>query len=382
MSNLKSNKMRKILFFLTLVVLFSCTESPKSPVLVDEANFETEHEGKPVDLYTLKNSNGMVVQITNFGGKIVSIFTPDKNGNFEDVVTGFDSAEDYFNTSERYFGATIGRYGNRIGNAQFSINDTVYNLAKNNGENALHGGVKGFFDVVWDANQINDKTLELSYLSPDMEEGYPGNLDVKVVFTLTDDNTLKLEYHATTDKATPVNLTNHSFFNLEGDGSGDIKDQIMMINADYYTPVDSGLIPTGELAPVEGTPMDFRTPTKIGARIDEDFEQLKIGNGYDHNWVINQADSGLNFAAKVVAPNSGRTLEVYTNEPGLQFYGGNFLDGTVAGKGGKVYTFRSSFCLETQHFPDSPNKPQFPSTILEPGDEYYSICEYKFGVEK
>lgn len=374
--------MRNIFFFLALVVLFSCTESPKLPELVDEANFKTEHDGKPVDLYTLKNSNGMAVQITNFGAKVVSIFAPDKNGNFGDIVTGFDSAEDYFNTSESYFGATIGRYGNRIGNAQFTINDTVYNLAKNNGENALHGGIKGFFAVVWDANQIDDHTLELSYLSPDMEEGYPGNLNVKVVYTLTDDNTLKIEYRATTDKATPVNLTNHSFFNLEGDGSGDIKDQIMQINADYYTPVDSGLIPTGELAPVEGTPMDFRTPTAIGSRIDADFEQLKIGNGYDHNWVINPAASGLNFAAKVVAPISGRTLEVYTNEPGIQFYGGNFLDGTVTGKGGKVYTFRSSFCLETQHFPDSPNKPQFPSTILEPGDEYYSVCEYKFGVEK
>ncbi len=374
--------MRNILFLLALVILFSCSESPKLPALVDEAKFKTEHDGKPVDLYTLKNKNGMVVQITNFGAKVVSIFTPDKNGNLGDVVLGFDSAEDYFNTSEIYFGATIGRYGNRIGNAQFSINDTTYNLAKNDGENSLHGGLKGFFAVVWDANQIDDKTLELTYLSPDMEEGYPGNLNVKVVFTLTDDNELKIEYHATTDKATPVNLTNHSFFNLEGAGSGDVKDEIMQINADYYTPVDSGLIPTGEIAPVEGTPMDFRQPTAIGARVGDDFEQLKLGHGYDHNWVLNKAESGLNFAAKVVDPVSGRTLEVYTNEPGLQFYGGNFLDGTVAGKGGKVYAYRSALCLETQHFPDSPNKPNFPSTILEPGKEYYSICVYKFGVEK
>ena len=371
--------MRNILFFLALVVLFSCSESPKLPVLVDEAKFKTEHDGKPVDLYTLKNKNGMVVQITNFGAKVVSIFTPDKNGNLGDVVLGFDSAEDYFNTSEIYFGATIGRYGNRIGNAQFSINDTVYHLSKNDGENALHGGLKGFFAVVWNGNQIDDKT---TYLSPDMEEGYPGNLNVKVVYTLTDDNELKIEYHATTDKATPVNLTNHSFFNLDGAGSGDIENEIMQINADYYTPVDSGLIPTGEIAPVEGTPMDFRKPTAIGARINDDFEQLKLGRGYDHNWVLNKADSGLNFAAKVVDPASGRTLEVYTNEPGIQFYTGNFLDGTVAGKGGKVYAHRSALCLETQHFPDSPNKPNFPSTILKPGDQYYSICVYKFGVEK
>lgn len=375
--------MRKIIFFLTMVtVLFSCSEPLKQPDLVDATNFDTEYDGKPVALYTLKNSNGMVVQITNFGAKVVSIFTPDKNGVIEDIVTGFNSAEDYFNTSEIYFGATIGRYGNRIGNAQFTINDSTYTLAKNNGENALHGGVKGFNAVVWDANQIDEKTIELKYLSPDMEEGYPGNLDVKLVYTLTDDNELKIEYFATTDKATPVNLTNHSFFNLEGDGSGDIKDHILQINSNGYTPVDGGLIPTGEIAPVEGTPMDFRTPKAIGLHVEEDFEQLKIGNGYDHNWVINPADNGLNFAAKVVAPVSGRTLEVYTNEPGLQFYGGNFLDGTVTGKKGKVYTFRSSFCLETQHFPDSPNKPQFPSTILEPGDEYYSICVYKFGVEE
>ncbi len=374
--------MKNIFFLMALLVLFSCTESHKLPALVDEAKFKTEHDGKPVDLYTLKNENGMVVQITNFGAKVVSIFTPDKNGNFGDIVLGFDSAEDYFNTKEIYFGATIGRYGNRIGNAQFSINDTLYNLVKNDGKNALHGGLKGFNAVVWDANKINDKTLELKYLSPDGEEGYPGNLNVKVVYTLTDANELKIEYFATTDKATPVNLTNHSFFNLEGAGSGDVNNEILQINADYYTLVDSGLIPTGEIASVEGTPLDFRNPTSIGARIGDDFEQLKLGHGYDHNWVLNKAESGLNFAAKVVDPVSGRTLEVYTNEPGIQFYGGNFLDGTVTGKGGKKYVYRSALCLETQHFPDSPNKPNFPSTILKPGDKYYSICIYKFGVEK
>jgi aldose 1-epimerase len=366
-----------------MAALFSCTQpkQPKQPVLVDESKFNTEQDGKPVALYTLKNSNGMVAQITNFGAKVVSLYTPDKNGDFDDIVTGFGSIEEYLNTSEIYFGATIGRYGNRIGNAQFTINDTVYTLAKNNGENALHGGIKGFNAVVWDASKINESTLELTYLSADMEEGYPGNLNVKLIYTLTNNNELKIEYFATTDKATPVNLTHHSFFNLQGDGSGDVKDHILQINADFYTPVDGGLIPTGEIASVEGTPMDFRAPTAIGARVADEFEQLTIGNGYDHNWVLNPVESGLFLAAKVVEPSTGRTLEVYTNEPGIQFYGGNFLDGTVTGKGGKPYAFRSSFCLETQHFPDSPNKPNFPSTILEPGDQYYSVCVYRFGVD-
>jgi aldose 1-epimerase len=246
----------------------------------------------------------------------------------------------------------------------------------------LHGGIKGFNNVVWDAKKLDDQTLELTYLSVDGEEGYPGNLNVKVVYMLTNDNELKVEYWATTDKPTPVNLTQHSFFNLKGAGTGDVNDHIMQIMADAYTPVDSTLIPTGEIAPVDGTPFDFRTPTGIGARINDDNIQLKYGNGYDHNWVLNKAETGLNYAAKVVEPNTGRTLEVSTNEPGLQFYGGNFMTGKDTGKGGKVFAFRGAFCLETQHFPDSPNKPEFPSTILNPGDEYYSVCVYKFGVEK
>jgi len=373
--------MKKIWLLFLAATLFSCSQ-PKQPVLVDETKFIAEYDGKRVALYTLKNSNGLTAQITNFGAKVVSLYTPDKNGDFADIVTGFSSIDEYFKTSEVYFGATIGRYGNRIGNAQFTIDGTTYNLAKNNGENNLHGGEKGFFNVVWNANKINDNTLELTYLSPDMEEGFPGNLNVRMIYTLTNDNELKVEYFATTDKATHVNLTHHSFFNLQGDGSGDVKDHILQINADFYTPVDDGLIPTGEIASVGGTPMDFRVPTSVGARVNDNFEQLKIGNGYDHNWVLNPAGNGLNFAAKVVEPTTKRTLEVYTNEPGIQFYGGNFLDGTVIGKGGKIYTFRSSFCLETQHFPDSPNKPDFPSTLLEPGNQYYSICVYKFSVEK
>jgi aldose 1-epimerase len=321
--------MKNTWFILTMLVLFSCGQpQPEQPVLLDKGSFETEHDGKPVDLYTLKNSNGLVAQITNYGGKVVNLWTPDKEGNFNDIVLGFETIDEYFNTSEIYFGSLIGRYGNRIGSGTFSINDTVYTLAQNNNGNALHGGIKGFNNVVWDATQLDAQTLELTYLSFDMEEGYPGNLNVKVAYKLTDDNELKIEYWATTDKATPVNLTHHSFFNLKGAGNGDINDHIVQINADFYTPVDDGLIPTGEIAPVEGTPMDFRKPTPIGERVDNDFEQLKFGNGYDHNWVLNQADGGLTFAAKVFEPNSGRTMEVYTNEPGIQFYGGNFLDGS------------------------------------------------------
>ncbi|MDR2911429.1 MAG: galactose mutarotase [Bacteroidales bacterium] len=376
--------MEKFWLLILTVALFSCSQQqPRQPVLVDETKFITEHDGKQIALYTLKNNNGLTVQITNFGAKVVSLYTPDKNGDFDDIVTGFGSIDEYFNTKETYFGATIGRYGNRIGGAQFTLNDTVYNFAKNDGENTLHGGVKGFNSVVWDANKINDNTIELTYLSPDMEEGYPGNLSVRLIYTLTNNNELKIEYFAITDKPTHVNLTHHSYFNLQGDGSGDVKNHILQINADSYTPVNNGLIPTGEIVAVAGTPMDFRTPTPIGANINNDFEQLKIGSGYDHNWVLaDNAKNGLNYAAKVVEPTTGRTLEVYTNEPGLQFYGGNFLDGTVIGKGGKAYAFRSSFCLETQHFPDSPNKPEFPSTLLEPGDEYYSFCIYNFGVEE
>jgi aldose 1-epimerase len=338
-------------------------------------------DGEIVNLYTLKNDNGIVTQICNFGGRVVSLWTPDKNGNWEDIVLGYESIEDYLKSNEIYFGALIGRYGNRIAEGKFELNDSVYTLATNNGENHLHGGIKGFNNVIWDARQIDDKTLELAYFAPDGEEGYPGNLKVRVQYQLNNNDELKIEYWAETDKPTPVNLTHHSFFNLHGAGNGLVNDHIMQINAAYYTPVDAGLIPTGEIAPVQGTPMDFRTPTAIGKRVDSDFEQLKHGMGYDHNWILSQKESGLNFAAKVLEPKSGRTLEVYTNEPAIQFYGGNFLDGSDTGKAGKVYEFRSAFCLETQHYPDSPNQDNFPSTILEPGDEYYSICVYKFSVE-
>lgn len=369
-------------YLIMLLFAAGCSKAPEQLPLVDPATFGGELDGKKVELYTLKNESGMTVQITNYGGRVVDLWVPDKEGKMEDVVLGYSTLDGYLKSNEIYFGTLVGRYGNRIGQARFSLGDSVYTLAANNGANHLHGGVKGFNNVVWDAVQNDESTLLLSYLSPDGEEGYPGNLQVNVTYEVTPDNELKIEYRATTDKPTPVNLTHHSFFNLKGAGNGDVNDHLMMINAPYFTPVDSGLIPTGEIAPVDGTPFDFRQPTAIGARLEEDHQQLKFGMGYDHNWVLAAADSGLTLAARVVEPASGRTMEVYTNEPAIQFYGGNFLQGKDTGKNGKAYPFRGAFCLETQHFPDSPNQPQFPSTILEPGKEYYSVCIYKFGVEE
>ena len=346
--------------------------------LIDKAQFEKRIDGKEVRLYTLKNRLGTVAQITNYGGKVVSLWIIDKHGNYDDIVLGYPTIDQYITAKEKYFGALIGRYGNRIAKGKFSLDNTEYQLAVNNGENHLHGGDKGYDTVVWDAIQTNEQSLELKYVSKHMEEGYPGNLAIKVVYTLTDNNELKVEYWASTDRPTVVNLTHHSFFNLKGAGNGDINDHFLEINAAYYTPVDKGLIPTGQIATVENTPMDFRKMTMIGKRVASDFQQLKFGLGYDHNWVLNQNRDQLNFAAKVTESVSGRTMEVYTNEPGLQFYGGNFLDGSIIGKQEKPYKHRSAFCLETQHFPDSPNKANFPSTRLDPGDTYYSICVYKF----
>jgi len=365
--------------FLIGALAFGCApKKQKSNVqLIPSANFSVERDGKQVSLFTLKNANGYIAQITNYGGRVVSLWTPDKNGKMEDIVLGYDSLNGYLKSNEIYYGATIGRYGNRICDGKFTLNGTEYKLATNNGKNTLHGGIKGFCNVVWDAKQVDDKTLELTHVSADMVEGYPGKLDTKVVYQLTDNNELKIEYYATTDKATPVNLTHHSFFNLKGAGNNTINDHLLEIAADNYTSVDSTLIPSGEIAPVEGTPMDFRQATAIGERVEADFQQLKYGLGYDHNWVLNAADS-MHFAARVTEPASGRVMEIYTNEPGLQFYGGNFLKGKDVGKGQKPYEYRTAFCLETQHFPDSPNHANFPSTILEPGKNYYSICIYKF----
>ena len=343
-------------------------------------NWEMKVNGKTAKLFTLRNKNDIEVTITNYGGKVVAINVPDKNGKFGDIVLGYDNIEETVK-GNLYFGALIGRYGNRIAKGKFTIDDKEYTLKTNNGYNALHGGEIGYNDVVWDAKQEGNK-LKLKHLDKDMHEGYPGNLDVIVVYELTDENELKITYDATTDKATPVNLTHHSFFNLNGAGNGTVLDHILMMNADHYTPIDTTMIPTGELAKVTGTPFDFTNPTEMGKNIDADNQQIKNGFGFDHNWVLNGENGVMKLAAKVVEPISGRTMEIYTTEPGLQFYAGNFLDGSDVGKGGKKYEYRTAFCLETQHFPDSPNQDNFPNTILRPGEKYHSETIYKFGIEK
>jgi aldose 1-epimerase len=355
------------------------------PGSTKKTSFGKTPDGEAVDLFTLTNKNGVEAAITNYGGSVVSLKVPDRDGKLGDVVLGFDSVDGYVSNTS-YLGALIGRYGNRIGHAEFKLDGKTYTLAKNNGENTLHGGSKGFNKAVWTAKEIPAKdgqALELTYLSKDGEEGFPGNLHVRVIYTLTDENALKIDYFATTDNDTVLNLTNHSYFNLAGPGSGDILGHIMMIEADKFTPVDSGLIPTGELRDVAGTPFDFRKPTEIGARINSDDEQIKLGGGYDHNFVLRKkAGDAISLAARVTEPNTGRAMEVWTDQPGVQFYTGNFLDGSLHGKGGISYTKRSAFCLETQHFPDSPNKPKFPSTELKPGERYHTTTIYKFSTEK
>jgi len=347
---------------------------------MQKQSFGKTDDGQQVDLYTLKNQHGMEAAITNYGGTVVTLKVPDRNGKLDDVVLGYDKLEDYA-AGKAYFGAIIGRYANRIAHAQFTLNGTTYTLAKNDGDNHLHGG---FNKRVWTAKDVSGsagQALELTYLSKDGEEGFPGNLSVKVVYTLTDQNELKIDYSATTDKDTVLNLTNHCYFNLAGQGNGDILQHQLTIRADRFTPVDANLIPTGDLRSVKGTPFDFTTATVIGARIDQDDQQLKLGRGYDHNWVLNGDASGsLTVAAQAYEPRSGRLLEVSTTEPGLQFYTGNFLDG-IQGKQGKVYNRRYAFCLETQHFPDSPNHPNFPSTVLKPGQHYQTTTVYKFSTK-
>lgn len=348
----------------------------------DRRGFQDTIDGKPTDLYILKNSRGMTLAITNYGGRFVSLLVPDKEGKMRDVVVGFKTVDEFVNSTEPYFGATIGRFGNRIAKGKFTLDGKEYTLFTNNGPNTLHGGKKGFQAVVWNARHLNDSTLELTYLSKDGEEGFPGNLNVKVTYGLTGNNEVTMNYEATTDKKTIVNLTNHAFFNLNGEGSGTINNHVLQINADQYTPVDSTLIPTGKLEAVAGTPFDFTKPTAIGSRIDTvNNVQLKYGKGYDHNFVLRGGKSNnMKQAATVVGDQSGIVMEVYTQEPGLQFYGGNFMQSKNTFKGGSKDDFRTAFCLETQHFPDSPNQPSFPSTVLNPGQTYKTASIYKFSV--
>jgi len=356
------------------------TTTTISNAVPDKKGFQTTIDGKKTDLFILKNANGITAAITNYGGRLVSLLVPDKDGKFTDVAVGFKNVDDYVGPNDAYFGATIGRVGNRIAKGMFTLDGKKYSLFKNNGPNSLHGGKKGFQAVVWDAMQPNDSSLELSYLSKDGEEGYPGNLNVKVVYTVTADNGFKCYYEATTDKKTIVNLTNHAYFNLNGDGSGTINNHILQINADRYTPVDSTLIPTGKIEPVANTPFDFTKATAIGARIEDNNQQLKYGKGYDHNFVLN--GTGLRHAATVTGDQSGIQMDVYTEEPGLQFYGGNFMQGKSSFKSGKKDDHRTAFCLETQHYPDAPNHPSFPSIVLSPGKTYRTSSVYKFSVNK
>ena len=337
-------------------------------------------DGLDVDLYLLTNDNGMGASITTYGGIVTSLTAPDRDGGFADVVLGFDDLEGYL-AGHPYIGAIVGRYGNRIAGGSFRIGDETYVLARNNNGNHLHGGISGFDKSLWSAQlqSIPDgPRLRLTHVSADGEEGYPGRLDVTVDYILTHENELRIDYRATTDKTTHVNLTNHSYFNLAGPGGDDILGHEVLINADHFTPIDDGLIPTGEMRDVAGTPMDLRAPVAIGERIDSDDEQLRFGCGYDHNWVLKKTDTDLSFAARVFEPTSGRVMEVLTSEPGVQFYTANFLDGSITGKGGVVYGRRCALCLETQHFPDSPNKPAFPTTVLRPGEVYESSTVYRF----
>lgn len=373
--------------FLSCMSMPAFTQSaPAMTRGVARAPFGRTSDGQPAELFTVTNSNGIEVRLTNYGGIIISLKTPDRSGRLDDIVLGYDSLSGYLRDTP-YFGAIVGRYGNRIAGGRFTLDGRTYRLAVNNGPNSLHGGLRGFDKVIWTAQPFRNEAgvgVTLDYTSADMEEGYPGTLRARVTYTLTDDNRLIVDYQATSDKATPVNLTQHSYWNLAGDGSRDVLAHVLSINADAMTPVDTTLIPTGEISPVAGTPFDFRTPTPIGARIDErQNTQIRYGGGYDHNFVLNRGNAAVDgpvHAASIAEPTTGRTLDVFTTEPGIQFYSGNFLDGSITGKAGHIYHYRYGLALETQHYPDSPNHPSFPSTILRPGQEYRSRTTFAFGV--
>lgn len=359
-----------------------CRTKDGGKATMEKRGFGKTADGSEVELYVLRNANGVEATLTNYGAALVSLKVPDKNGKFGDVVLGYEGVEGYVG-DKAFIGATIGRYGNRIAKGQFKLNGNTYSLPKNDGPNTLHGGAKGFNKVVWQAKDVSAPSrpaVRFSYVSKDGEEGFPGTLNVDVTYTLTDKNEIEIVYGATTDKDTVVNLTNHSYFNLaEG---GDILQHRLKLYANQFTPVDATLIPTGELRDVKGTPFDFTTAQPIGSRIGNDDEQLKLGRGYDHNFVLQAKSGELSLAAEVFDPASGRTMSVLTTEPGIQFYSGNFLDGTIRGKGGKVYNYRSALCLETQHYPDSPNQPSFPSTVLKPGQKYSTTTVYRFSVQQ
>jgi len=368
--------------FAALLLLSVAVFTPAQTV--SKQSYGKTDGGEAVALYKLRNAHGAEATITNYGGILISLKVPDRNGKFDDVVLGLGDFVSYVNKNSPYLGALIGRYGNRIAKGRFTLNGVEYKLAVNNGENHLHGGIKGFDKVVWTGHEMKTKagpSVVLTYLSKDGEEGYPGNLNVKVVYTLTNNNELRIDYSATTDKDTVTNLTHHSYFNLAGEGNGDILNHLVTINADQFVPTDAGSIPTGELRKVAGTPFDFLKATAIGARINQDDEQLKFGNGYDHTWVINGPSGKLRLAATAYEQTSGRVMQVWTTEPGVQFYTGNFLDGTLTGKSGKVYQRRFGFCFETQHYPDSPNQPSFPTTTLKKGATYKSTTIYRFSAK-
>lgn len=346
------------------------------------ANFSKHLDGKETTLCILTNSKGAELTVTNYGAKIVSLMVPDKTGKFIDVVTGHNSIDEYLSSEEPYFGAICGRFGNRIAKGKFVIDGIVYDqLAINNGPNSLHGGIKGFNSAVWNIVKADEQTIELKYTSADGEEGFPGNLETTVTYKLTDDNEVVITYHAVTDKPTVLNLTNHSYFNLSGAGDPSIDDHLLTINADYYLPTDNTAIPYGPKEKVEGTPMDFRKPHSVGERIEEDFEQLIFGKGYDHTYVLNKEGNDLSFCASCVSPKTGIVMDTYTTEPGVQLYTGNWMTGNFEGKDGQRYPARAALCLETQHFPDSPNKPEYPTTLLRPGEAFQSTTVYKFSVK-
>ena len=371
------------LAILLCVSLFACTQQPREKLpLIEAQAFDSTIDGKKVSLYTLNSGNGLIAQVTNYGGRIVSLWVPDREGKHEDVVLGFENLDKYINNEgERYLGPVIGRYGNRIAKAQFELDGVVYQLPNNNNGNTLHGGLMGFDSHPWMVDHVSDKMIEMSYTSPDGDEGFPGTVTVKMVYEVTAENALVIKYEATTDKPTHINLTNHSQFNLKGAGNGDVLDNVLTVNANELTPVDSLLIPTGELMPVEGTPFDFRTATPIGDRIEADNEHLLIGKGYDHNWVVANTTGGVQLIATLYEPTSGRVMDVLTDQPGVQIYTGNFFTGEVMGKYGKPLLHRGAVALETQKFPDTPNQPNFPTTRVNPGDVYTQTCIYKFSVK-